>query len=74
MSAPLVRPVIPAASERQEITRPGPVLYIDLDIPDGDYRGADPLAVFAANADRKAAADAAFDARPDRLWMAWEGD
>jgi hypothetical protein len=49
-------------------------LYIDLNIPDADYNGADPLTVFAANHEHKAAADAAFDNRPDRLLLALEGD
>jgi hypothetical protein len=49
-------------------------LTIDLDIPDGDYRGVNLLAVFAANAERKAIEDSRFDARSDRLRQAWEGD
>jgi hypothetical protein len=49
-------------------------LHIDLDIPDGNYRRADPLAVFAVNAERRAIEDSRFDNCRMRQWMAREGD
>jgi hypothetical protein len=67
-----VIPIAPALLPHHAV--PAGDLVIDLDIPDSDYRGANPLAVFAANAERKLDEDSRFDNSSYRLRRAWEGD
>lgn len=87
-TAPRINSTVPCALHGAECNwpacdpscagRPGnpkpEVVYLDLDIPDGDYLGADPLTVFRANYERKRLDDAKYDNRGDRLLMALEGD
>jgi len=67
----VILPVIPAAADAPRETAPevaeaSAVICIDLDIPDGNYHGVDPLTVFRLNHERKAQLDFDFDNSWDR--------